>query len=81
MLSFTPTTMTYKVIITMTDAETGEILSSNKQDRYLCFDRIKPVSQAWFDSLLRGISQGRELSLMITIRNKEANNVSQLDIF
>lgn len=64
---------TKRIIITLTDVETGEILGSNIQRNYnnktmLPIDVIKKKSADWFNSFIRGLDSGRNLNLSITVR-------------
>lgn len=62
----------------MSDASTGEIFSSNQNTRFVSEDRVPIISKQWLDSLLRGVSSGRELCLTITIKNKPIETIDDL---
>lgn len=70
--------MMKKLIITMSDASTGEIFSSNQNTRFVSDDRIAVISKQWLDSLLRGVSSGRELCLTIGIKNNPVETIDDL---
>lgn len=60
---------TKKLIITMCNADVGDVIATNQKDRVLPFDRIEPNINKWIQSLLRGVRQNKDLSLMITIKS------------
>lgn len=63
--------MLKKVIVTICDAETGEILGMNMNDKRSISDEgaLKNKIRVWYESFLRGLDEQRDLSLMITVRN------------
>lgn len=60
---------TKRLIITMCNADVGDVIATNQKDRVLPFDRIEPNINKWIQSLLRGVRQNKDLSLMITIKS------------
>lgn len=62
--------MTKKLIITLCDADTGEIFASNKNTRFVPDDQLKKVVQQWTESFFRGLAQNRQLCISITVKNK-----------
>lgn len=64
--------MLYKTILSLTDADTGEILAiNNDKSKERCFmplDVSQVKASEWLASLFRGVEQGRNLSFMVTIR-------------
>lgn len=60
---------TKKLIITMCNADAGDVIATNQKDRVLPFDRLEPNINKWIQSLLRGVRQNKDLSLMITIKS------------
>lgn len=53
----------------MCNADVGDVIASNQKDRVLPFDRLEPNINKWIQSLLRGVRQNKDLSLMITIKS------------
>lgn len=70
--------MTKKLIITLCDATTGEIFSSNKNTRFLPDDRIREVVNQWIDSYFRGLSLGKEICITIAVKNKAKETIDDL---
>lgn len=73
--------MVYKFIATITDCETGEILGQNKDVKYITLDLVNRFCHVWLNSTLRGIEKGRDLSLSLTIRKPEVQNVIDNSLF
>lgn len=53
----------------MCNADIGDVIATNQKDRVLPFDRLEPNINKWIQSLLRGVRQNKDLSLMITIKS------------
>lgn len=70
--------MTKKLIITLCDGSTGEILGSNKNSRHIPVDMLRKSILPWLDSLLRGLEKRSELGLTISIRNDAPQNMDDL---
>lgn len=74
---------TKRLIITISDCDTGEIIGSNKKERYLPLDYVPQHCQTWFESFMRGLKQypDKELSLCITVRSYKSPQQKLLDLF
>lgn len=53
----------------MCNADFGDVIATNQKDRVLPFDRLEPNINNWIQSLLRGVRQNKDLSLLITIKS------------
>lgn len=70
--------MTKRVILSITDADTGEILSQSKP-KDVPLEHIRDVMRPWFDSFMRGLEKDKNLYLGISA--KELRIYKQLEIF
>lgn len=70
--------MTKRIILSITDADSGEILSQSKP-KDVPLEHIKDVLRPWFDSFMRGLEKNRNLYLGISA--KEMRIYKQLEIF
>lgn len=74
--------MIYKTILSLTDADTGEIYAiNNDKCKERCMmplevSRVKAIE--WLSSLFRGVKQGKNLSFTVTIRQYRIENEESL---